>query len=325
MRLIVLTALMVLVATAGFGADGEQEKQPKPETGEAEERDESGAAQDAALTGQRLLASSGAPAQGSSGSRGMHMELFVSPGLTLVNVAAEDSLGFPGVMSDELHSFSRTRSVSEFGWGGGARLMSGNWGIEGTYKIFESLALSPGWIVSDDRGSAEPTTGLLDLPVVASRADVLVGQVVRAFPLSGGTAELFIGVGAGWMRATDSSTDRLLSGVQAPAPDVADLPEGVPPGFLETLIPETRFTANRSSVVYTGSVGLSLRLGRMLLRPRVDAIIGSALTTELTLAFPGLAELVPPDAGDVGDLEFSFATSVTPRIFLLSVDIGLGN
>ena len=270
-----------------------------------------------------------APAAGQSFSMpsGRQMELFGRLGLASVNVTAEDSFGIgsggPGDV--DVGSLSASRRVSEFGWGGGARLMSGSWGIEGTYSVFDSLALSPGWLVADE-AEAGGTAGLLDLPLVASKADVFVGQVIRGFALSR-TTELFVGLGAGWMRATDSSTDRLLSGAGFPDPEeiTGALPPDVPPEFVASFVPEVEFTANRSSVVFAGSLGLSFRAGRILLRPRLDVIIARALTTELTVRFPGLAELGLPETDELGSFEFSYATSVTPRIYLLSVDVGLSN
>lgn len=269
---------------------------------------------------------SSAAAQGFSVSSGRQMELFGRLGLSLVNVTAEDSFGIADGMTSDMASLSASRRVSEFGWGVGARLMSGSWGLEGTYSVFDSLALSPGWLVADDTAAGESTTGFLDLPVVASQADVFVGQVVRAFPLSR-SMELFVGMGAGWMRATDSSTDRLLSGAGFPDPGeiTGELPPDVPPEFVASLVPEVEFTANRSSIVFAGSLGLSLRAGRILLRPRVDVIIARALTTELTMRFPGLADLGLAGDDELGLPEISYATSVTPRIYLLSVDVGLSN
>ena len=267
-----------------------------------------------------------AAAQGFSVSSGRQMELFGRLGLSLVNVTAEDSFGIAAGMASDMASLSASRQVSEFGWGVGARLMSGSWGIEGTYNVFDSLALSPGWLVADDTGAGELTTEFLDLPVVASKADVLVGQVVRAFPLTN-TMELFVGLGAGWMRATDSSTDRLVSGTAFPDPAeiIGELPPDVPPEFVASFVPEVEFAANRSSIAFAGSLGLSFRAGRILLRPRVDVIIARALTTELALRFPGLADLGLPETDEFGLAEFSYTTSVTPRIYLLSVDVGLSN
>ena len=317
--------LMLLVTATGFADDPEKKNLPKPEAAEmgeaVEDRFNGLAVSDSLLARRRVLSESAAAAQGLYGSSGTRMELFARAGLSLLNVSAEDSISLSGGPADGGDSISASRLMTEFGWGAGARLMGGNWGLEGTYSIFESLALSPSWLVTDDAGVSVDGAGFLDLPFVPSRASLLMGQVVRTFPLSGGRAEVSFGVGAGWMRVTDSSTDRLLSGgaVQDAQQQISqELPPEIPPSF----IPEVEFTADRTSVVYVGSLGLAFRLGRMLLRPRVDVIISSALTTGLTFGFPDLGELVPEEAGS---FEFSYGTSVKPTIFLLSVDIGLGN
>ena len=322
--------LMLLVAATGSADDPAKKNLLKPEAAEmgeaVEDRFNGLAVSDSLLARQRVPSESAVPGQSYYGSPGMRIELFGRGALSLLNVTAEDSFEIAAGRESHIGSRSATRLLSEFGWGGGARLMSGSWGIEGTFSIFDSLSLSPGWLTSDDGSGSEVEDGLFDLPLVASRAEVLVGQVVRTFPLSGGRTEFFVGVGVGWMRATDSSTDRLLSGQSLPGPDqiVSELPPEIPP-FLEALVPEVEFTADRTSVVYVGSVGLALRAGRILLRPRIDVIISRALTTEVALGFPGLEDLGVPDVGDLAAAEFRYTTSVTPRIFLLSVDVGLGN
>ena len=325
-----LTLLSVLLFAA-VGHSDDAGKKKGTDGGAGEVRQENGTPSTGLdgmdLTAEPIGAFALAPAaaQGFSASSGRQMELFGRVGLSFVNVMAEDSIGLAAGIPGDVGSLSASRLVSEFGWGGGARLMSGRWGLEGTYSIFESLSLTPGWLVADDAGAGDLTTELLDLPLVASRADVFVGQVVRAFPLSR-TMELSIGLGAGWMRATDSSTDRLLSGAALPDPGqiAGEAPPDIPPEFVEALIPEVEFTADRSSVVFAGSLGLSFRAGRILLRPRVDVIIARALTTELTVGFPGLADLGLPEA-ELAAAEFRYTTSVTPRIYLLSVDVGLSN
>ena len=320
--------LTLLFAAAGH-ADDEEKSRARDGAGNAgREVGEPSAGlsgMDFTLRFDEAAALAPAAGQGFSMPSGRQMELFGRLGLASVNVTAEDSFGIAAGMDSDMGSLSASRRVSEFGWGGGARFMSGSWGIEGTYSIFDSLALSPGWLVADE-AEAGSTAGLLDLPLVASKADVLVGQVVRAFPLSR-TMELFVGLGAGWMRATDSSTDRLLSGAGFPDPEeiTGELPPDVPPELVASFVPEVAFTANRSSVVFAGSLGVSLRAGRILLRPRLDIIIARALTTELTVGFPGLADLDLPETEELGIPELSYTTSVTPRIYLLSVDIGLSN
>ncbi len=321
----VVTAVLVLLLAATGQAEDERKRQEEEgDAGRVGAGVQKWFAQlpemDLASRSRKPAALAAGAAQGFSGPSGMRVELFGRAGLSLLNVTAEDSIGIAGGPEGFGESLSATRLVSEVGWGGGARLMSGNWGVEGTYSIFESLALSPSWLVIDDNAGSEVQTGVLDQPFVPSRGSVLLGQVIRTFRFSN-SAELSVGLGAGWLRATDSSTDRLLSG--GPTRDaqqqlVEDISIEIPPAF----IPEVEFTADRTSVVYAGSLGLAFRLGRMLLRPRADVIISKALTTELTVGFPDLGELTPEDAGS---FELSYGTSVKPTIFLISLDIGLSN
>ena len=103
---------------------------------------------DLASRSRKPAALAAGAAQGFSGPSGMRVELFGRAGL----FAAERPprrirSGSPAGREGFGESISATRLVSEVGWGGGARLMSGNWGVEGTYSIFESLALSPSWLV----------------------------------------------------------------------------------------------------------------------------------------------------------------------------------
>ena len=320
LRSVAVATLMVLVAATGFADDPEKKNLPKREAGEMGEQVEdrfNGLADSVSLlTRQRVLSESAAAAQGFYGSSGTRMELFARAGFSLLNVSAEDSISVSGGPAAGGDSISASRLMTEFGWGAGARLMQGSWGIEGSYNIIESLSLSPSWLVMDAAGAPRDEPGLTGLLAAVSRADLFVGQGIRTFQLAGGTAEVFVGIGAGWMRVTDSSTDRLLSG--EPLQGLEQIPPEIPPSF----IPEVVFEADRTSVVYAGSLGVAFRIGRILLRPRADLIISRALTTELTVGFPDLGELTPEDVGSFG---ISYGTSVNPTIFLLSLDIGLGN
>ncbi len=272
-----------------------------------------------ATTGLRgALGFSVAPAQSYYGSSGMRIELFGRAGLPLLNVSAEDSIQITGGMAAGVEgggdSISASRLTSEFGWGVGARLMSGNWGIEGSYNIFESLDLTPSWLIADSHGVPEEEAALFGQPLVASQARLVLGQAIRVFQLGGG-AELSLGIGAGWIQATDSGTDLLLS--SGPS-EFSSEDLTIPSAF----VPEVDFTTDRTSVVYVGSLGVAFRFGRIMLRPRVDVVVSRELTTDLTIGFPDLGELGPEELGEVG---FHYGTSVRPTIYLFSLDIGLGN
>ena len=276
-----------------------------------------------ATTGLRgALGFSAAPAQSNYGSSGMRIELFGRAGLPLLNVSAEDSIEIMGGLAAGAegggNSISASRLSSEFGWGVGARLMSGNWGIEGSYNIFESLDLTPSWLVADSNGATAEEAVQFGQPLVPSQARLFLGQAIRVFQLGGG-AELSLGIGAGWIQATDSGTDLLLSGGPSQVPS-QDLP--IPPAS----IPEVEFTADRKSVVYAGSLGVAFRFGRIMLRPRVDVVVSRALTTDLTIGFPDLfPDLEELGAEELGEIGLHYGTSVRPTIFLFLLDIGLGN
>lgn len=252
--------------------------------------------------------------QGSLGPSGMRVAFFGRAGLSLLRASAQDSLGLAAGIPGALRPLSGSELLSEFGWGGGALLRWGNWGLEGTFNTFASLALSPGWLFFDEVGDTGGTPEVF-FPMDASRAGVFVGQVVRIFPLSDST-EWFVGLGGGWMRAAE--TDRLFVGEPMPS-DLDEYPTGLPPDTFAGLVPELELAADRSSAVYAGSLGLSFRAGRILLRPRLDVIISHALRTELTVGFD------LPEAERVDGVDFIYTSSVTPRFLLVSVDIGLSN
>ena len=272
------------------------------------------------------LAPSLVATQGASGSSGLRFEVFGRGALALLRVSAVDSFAIAVGPETFEESADAARLLFEGSWGGGVRLMSGNWGVEGAYARLDSFALSPSWLVADDSGVAT-VSGLFG-PFTASRADMLVGQVVRTFQRSAGW-EVSLGVGAGWMRAADPSADGLSVGLPLPVAAVATFgepPPGLSPDDLAAaLAPEVEFAADRTSITYAGSLGLTFRVGPISLRPRVDVIVARALTTDTALSFPGLAVLDLPGAEEAAGMEFHSTTSVTPRIFLLSLDIGFSN
>ena len=313
---------MLLFAAVGQGDDARAKNGTPADAEEAKEdiREQlSDSLATDATTGLRgALGFSVAPAQSYSGSPGMRIELFGRAGLPLLNVSAEDSIQFMGGLRAGAEgggdSTSASRLSLEFGWGAGARLMSGNWGIEASYNVFEGRDLTPSWLVADSLELREEEAARFGQPLVASEARLILGQAIRVFQL-GGDAELSLGLGAGRIRATDSGTDRLRS--SGPSEFSS---EGLP--ILPAFVSEVDFTADRTSVVYVGSLGVAFRFGRIMLRPRVDVVVSRELTTDLTIGFEGLGELGAEELGEAG---LHFGTSVRPTIFLFSVDIGLGN
>ena len=313
---------LAAVLTLLFAASGQADDPPTedPNVAEAEEvgeRPEDVTVRGSESRARELFALSGAPAQ-SYRPAGMRIELFGRGALSLLNITAEDTIGISGGPESVGESISAKRLASELSWGMGARLMQGPWGIEATYDKFDSFLLSPSWLVTDDVGGGDGPS-LLGEAFAVSQANLLVGQVIRTFPVADGRVEVSLGVGAGWLRVADSATDRLLSGAfQIALPVGQEIDFEIPPSF----VPEVEVTADRTSVVYAGSLGLAFRLGRIFLRPRADVIVSRALTTEMSIGFPGFDELM---GQDVGGFDIRYDTSVKPTIFLISLDIGLSN
>ena len=262
----------------------------------------------------RPAEAAGEAQMGFSSGTGARIEVFGRAGLVALRVSSTDSFGFGAMAGADSpdQSVSLSRRSSQFGWGGGARLLYGNWGIEGSYGIFRSVDLTPGGVYRDlaDEDSDNPELAA-DLPLVASRVDLLLAQGIGAFPLAGGSMELSFGLGAGWIRATDSTTDRFLEGAAFNLGLQPDAP----------LVPDFDFEADRSSIVYVGSMGLSFRLGRLLLRPRVDVVFGPTLTTSLTAG----ADLELGEEVDVPPLEVRWNSTLKPTILFFAVDIGLSS
>lgn len=261
-------------------------------------------------------------------------EVFASPAWNGLRTAAEDGYsltthstgGTPG-SGDWARTADGSRLSAGFGWGGGARLSRGRWGVEAAYRRIRSRDLTPSHLLLDtgaysglidsiaEAGGSEPVeldpAATPDRPLPRSRGDLVFGQVFRTFRLRP-KAELSIGLGAGHLRVTDDRTDELL------ARDWGSLP--LPEFFQGWFGVETGFTANRNRFVLGGSVGLTTEIGRLLVRPRLEVIVP---TGSLTTSFDYGLEVRDPE--NTQRLEGVIFTSVDPVLFLVSVEIGIRN
>lgn len=288
---------------------------------------QTGAASEAAQTG----AASEAEETGAASDE-WRLEVFASPAWNGLRTAAEDGYSLTthstGTGSgDWARTADGSRLSAGFGWGGGARLSRGPWGVEAAYRQIRSKDLTPSHLLLDtgaysglvnsitEAGGSEPVeldpTATPDRPLPRSRGDLFFGQVFRNFRLRP-KAELSVGLGAGHLRVTDDRTDELL------ARDWGSLP--LPEFFQGWFGVETGFTANRNRFVLGGSVGLTTEVGRLLLRPRLEVIVP---TGSLTTSFDYGLEVRDPE--NTQRLEGVIFTSVDPVLFLMSVEIGIRN
>lgn len=194
----------------------------------------------------------------------------------------------------------------DFGWGLGVRAARGQWGIEAAYRQVRSRRLTPGYLGADAGATPDipeafprPDTGATDFP--RSRGDLYFGQFFRRLRLRDG-ATLSLGIGGGYLQVEYDTAATVLGPV----------PTGVDLEYEET----------RGSPVYGGSAALTMEFGRVLVRPRLDAVIAARrLSQSIDFDITG----VPDNRGGTLRLAYTATSEFRPVFFLLSVEIALRN
>lgn len=270
----------------------------------------------AAAPAAALAQDPGAPERGAG--KGWRLEVFGSPAWNLLSASAENAATFDVVPASQ--TVSGSRLSADFGWGAGFRVARGPWGLEAAYRRIASQDLTPGHLIRDTSAQPEDSTGpvltILPPEVPSSRGDLWFGQVFREFRASGRSAVSF-GVGGGYLRVTDSFTDSLLTQDWS--------------SYLSDDLQQIDFGASRNSPVYGASLALTTRVGRFLVRPRVDVILpvrGLTTTLDLSGVTPAWRAIERDGSATEGPSERwtgATTTSVRPTLFLVSIEIGFGN
>ena len=286
LRLAILTGWLGAVG-AGPAVGEEEAKRPQPQE-QSGQRAESPEAEEQAPSWEIQFA-------GHGGAAGL-----VSRGE--VRLAIASTLG----PVDETVGYSRERS-----WGAGLRVMRGRWGVEVQHHRVASRGFMPAAMMRETRW-----LGTEDLALTESADDLLSVFGVREFPLARGRARFHLAAGGGY----------LLMGGDSGRLAMEDLPLGI--SRMATLggvsheavieMTEGGFRADRGVVVLGGSLGLTLRMGRMFLRPRFDVFLGRARTTEESW---GMSMQVPEIQHEVATT-MTLNTTMRPRLFLFSVEVG---
>lgn len=255
-----------------------------------------------------------AAAQPPRDSGGFYFEIFGTPGWNVLSASAEDSLSLDKTAAPSATVIG-SRLSSDFAYGGGVGLGWGSWGIEAAYRRTDTRDLTPSHLLIDTGAYAAqgaafgPVGGVAELP--RSRADLYFGQVVYRLPLARG-ARLSIGVGAGYLRVTDSYTNGLLGRDWEQVALPAAAGNGVS-------FDQVTFLADRDGLAYGGSVAVSVQAGPIFLRPRLDVVLtAEPLTTAFEFDYPGPA---PP--GSSATVTGALGTSIRPVFLLASLEIGL--
>lgn len=283
------------------------------------------------LSGVLLLAGLVAAAPGAGqdaprhpGRDGWRLELFARGG---AHVLAADTRAEMSLAGFEIDGPPVSFSVgdSETAWNylaaGGVRLARGRSGIEiswtfapnrlltpvvanaGPFGAFELAEPGGGYRGGDDESGHGPD----------SRARLLIGQVFHEAPVFGRDLRLFVGFGGGWLRVRDDGSDRLMAGGGDPLGIFALARQGFPgePPPIET---DFQLTQRRDKALIGGSLGVTLRTGSLMVRPRADIYWSASLLSETVLT------IADPTASVSGSMTLS--ERVRPAFFLFSVDFG---
>ncbi len=207
---------------------------------------------------------------------------------------------------DETVGYSRERS-----WGAGLRVMRGRWGVEVQHHRVAERTFTPAAMMREIS-----LFGSQDLPLTESADDLLSAFAVWEMPLANGQARFYLAAGGGY----------LLMGGDSGRLALEDLPPGISrstvlgdaPGGASLRMTEGDFRADRGVVVAGGSLGLTLKMGRMFLRPRLDAFLGGARTTEESWGMHFDLAGVRDQTASTMTLD----TTMRPRLFLFSVEVG---
>ncbi len=207
---------------------------------------------------------------------------------------------------DETVGYSRERS-----WGASLRAIRGRWGVEIQHHRVAGRGFTPAAMMRETRWF-----GARELTITESADDLLSAFVVWEIPLAQERARFHLAAGGGY----------LLMGGDSGRLALEDLPVGI--SRMATLGGVSReaaiemtpgdFRADRGVVVLGGSLGLTVRMGRMFLRPRLDAFIGGARSTEESWGM----DLHVPEVQDEVAATMTLNTTMRPRLFLFSVEVG---
>ena len=158
--------------------------------------------------------------------------------------------------------------------------------------------------------------GARELTITDSADDLLSAFAVWEIPLAQERVRFHLAAGGGYLLMGGDSGRLALEDLPVGISRMATL-GGVSHEAAIEMTPGD-FRADRGVVVLGGSVGLTLRMGRMFLRPRLDAFIGGARSTEESWGM----DLHVPEVQDEVAATMTLNTTMRPRLFLFSVEVG---
>lgn len=251
------------------------------------------------------------------GDASWEIQVFVRGALAGLRSHGEFAAGFRGdvrgVFTEAAIPAETTMgSGNQTSWGAGVRALRGLWGFDVQHHRLGAGMFSPAGVFRE--------TGFRDaveIPVPTQTGDVFSAMALREFALGDRRRRLFLGAGAGYFLMGRDDSLRIFE--LTPVIHVGATMAG-------TLLEERRggrfrmaeggFHMDRGAWVFGASLGVTLDLGPVLVRPRLDVFTGRARES---------AEEMPM-ASDVPGHRFGGTMTVTtaarPQLLLFTVDVG---
>ena len=248
-------------------------------------------------------------------SASWEIQVFVRGALAGVRSHGEFGAGFRGdsdgtFMDTAIPAETTLGSGRETTWGAGVRALRGRWGFELQHHRLAADMFTPAGVLRE--------TDFFDaanVPVPSPTGDVFSAMALREFPLGDDRRRLFIGAGAGYFLMGNDDSLQIFEVTQIlhVGATMADA-LGDPPGSFTMRSGD--FQMDRGAVVFGASVGVTLDLGRFLVRPRLDVFAGGGprSTEELQMAFAFQEHQA------TGTM--TVTTMARPRLLLFTVDVG---
>lgn len=195
-------------------------------------------------------------------------------------------------------------------WGAGVRALRGRWGFEVQHHRVAAGMFTPAGVLRETG-----FFGAENVPVPSPTSDVLSAMALREFALGDLRRRLFVGAGAGYFLMGNRDSLRVFEVTQIlhVGATMADS-LGDPPGSFGMRSGD--FRMDRGALLFGASVGLTLDLGPLLVRPRLDVFAGGGprSTEDMQMAFA----FQDHQAGGT----MTVTTVARPRLALFTVDVG---
>lgn len=251
-------------------------------------------------TATETAATPGQPARAMSS---WGFEVFGRGGWNRVRSTEEVTLGLSAGEDRDSVTAEDDLATWDFSGGLGVRAVRGRIGFEASWQRIRTEALRRFATTAGESGTGLDDAGV-NLAETEADADLFAGQIVVSLS-PGSRVSGFVGLGAGWLRVTDPVAAEFEAGT----------PLGEVPPELRSAF-EVQVESDAGQAVLGGSAGLTIRAGRVFIRPRVEAWVGRELAGSYRIGF-GADE--PLFQGGIG---IDVSSRLRPMILAFAVDIG---